>query len=99
MAMSHTSRGLTPPNGPSGASGKMGRPMNVIASNTTAERNSGHVIFSTQPYSSSRAASKAVAHRRAGGNAHVAEQRISAERKGQHARDCRRRGEMSGGLV
>ena len=44
--MSHTSRGLTPPNGPSGASGNIGRPMNVIASNTTAERNSGHVIFS-----------------------------------------------------
>ena len=59
--MSHTSRGLTPPNGPSGASGKSGRPMNVIASNTTAERNSGHVIFSTQPCSYSRAASKAVA--------------------------------------
>jgi len=59
--MSQTSRGLTPPNGPSGASGKIGRPMNVMASNTTAERNSGHVMCSTQPCSSSRAASKAVA--------------------------------------
>jgi len=58
--MSHTSRGLTPPNGPSGASGKIGKPMNVMASKTTAERNSGHVIVSTQPCSSSRAASKAV---------------------------------------
>ena len=38
-------------------------------------------------------------HRHAGGNAHVAEQRISAERKGQHAGDCRRRGEISSGLV
>ena len=97
--MSHTSRGLTPPNGPSGASGKIGKPMNVMASKTTAERNSGHVIVSTQPCSSSRAAKSRRRDCRAGGNAHVAEQRISAERKGQHAGDCRRRREVSSGLV
>src|SRR5262249_44620104 len=61
MAMSQPARRLTPPNGPRGVSGKIGRPMKVMASNTTADRNSGHVICSTQPWSSSRAASKAVA--------------------------------------
>src|SRR5262249_55145465 len=89
MAMSQTSRGLTPPNGPSGASGKIGRPMNVMASNTTADRNSRHVICSTQPFTSSRA----------GGNANVAAPRISAGRKGQRAGGGRCRGEISSGLV
>jgi hypothetical protein len=39
---------LTPPKGPIGSSGITGKMMNVIASHTRAERNSGQVMRATQ---------------------------------------------------
>jgi hypothetical protein len=54
MAISHISRGFTPPNGPIGSSGTTGKTMNVMARRTSADHNSGHVIFATQLWMSSR---------------------------------------------
>src|SRR5437870_5421675 len=51
------------------------------------------------PAASNRGGPSRWPHRRGGGNAPGGGERISAESKGQHAGDCRRRGEMSGGLV
>ena len=48
IAISHIWRGLTPPKGPIGSSGITGKMMNVIASHTRAERNSGQVMRATQ---------------------------------------------------
>src|SRR5438132_392828 len=49
MAMSQTSRKLTPPNGPIGALGMIGNAMNVIMSSTSPERSSGQVMLAAQP--------------------------------------------------
>ena len=49
IAMIHTSRGLTPPKGPIGSPGMIGKAMKVMASSNRPERNSGQLIFATSP--------------------------------------------------
>ena len=95
MAISQTSRGLTPPNGPIGSVGSSGSATKVIASSTSAERSSGQVMLATQPWMRSRSARiAAVATASAAADVHVADQRVGAERKRDDRRDRRGRGKV-----
>ena len=86
--MSQTSRGLTPPNGPIGSLGMIGSAMNVIASSTSPERSSGQVM-PCHPAVQLLAQRKQPGRGHGGGgrDPHVADDRIGAERKGEHAGD------------
>src|SRR5215207_385743 len=83
IAIIHTSRGLTPPNGPIGSLGTIGNAMKVIPRSTNPDRSSSQVILATHPCSSSLGGDSGGCR-----DAHVANQCIDAKRKGQHAGNC-----------